>query len=107
MSKYKILEKETRAYGFDLKQVWREGDFAIYEQSKNGSDKKWYEAIQITKHEGYEIGGAKIPPSEVYPSNEKWGKLAFTCVTLEDAHKKIFFMKNHADIIAARHKEVE
>jgi len=107
MSKYKKLEKEFRCYGFDMKEVWRKGDFAIYQQSKSGSNKIWFEAVQITKHEGYEIAGNKIPPSEVYPSNEKWGKLAFTCGSVEEAHKKIDLMKNHSDIIAARQKEIE
>jgi hypothetical protein len=102
---YKTLAKTFRKNGFDYQQVWREGDFAIYKQSKEGVTKNWFEAIQITRHDGYEIAGNKIEPSEIYPSNEKWGTFGFTCVDLSSAKKRIDFMKNHADKILLKNKE--
>ena len=104
---YKPLEKNLRKNGFDYEQVWREGDFAIYKQSKEGINKNWFEAIQITRHDGYEIAGTKIEPSEVYPSNEKWGLFGFTCADLPLAQKRIEFMKTHADQILLKNKEVD
>jgi len=104
---YKPIEKTFRKNGFDYQEVWREGDFAIYKQSKSITTKIWFEAVQITRHDGYEIAGNKIEPSEVYPSSEKWGLLGFTCSSLEAAHKRIDFMKNHASEIALKNKEVD
>ena len=104
---YKTLAKTFRKNGFDYQQVWREGDFAIYKQSKEGVTKNWFEAIQITKHDGYEIAGNKIEPSEIYPSNEKWGTLGFTCIDLVSAHKKIGFIKDNPQKILEKTKEVD
>ncbi len=69
----KILEKHITYKGFDLHQKYRDGKFAIYEQSKNDLHSKWYEAIIIESHNGYEIAGNYCPPSEMYPSPNQWG----------------------------------
>jgi len=104
---YKKLQDSFNKNGFTFEQVWREGDFAIYKQTKQGVNKQWYEAIKITRHNGYKIGGNVIEPSEIYPSNEKWGILGFTCVDLVSAHKKIGYMKDHLDEIISKTKEVD
>lgn len=94
---FKPLSKDFRKFGFNFKQIWREGDYAIYEQTRNGSPQCNWESIRIRRHNGYTIGGVDIEPSEVYPSNEKWGNDGFTHTTLESAHAKIEVMKQYAD----------
>jgi hypothetical protein len=89
----KILEKDITYKGFVLKQKYRDGKFAIYEQSKKGVKKKWYEVIVIESHDGYEIAGNYIAPAEVYPSSNSWGFKGFTLNTMEEAEKKIKFLK--------------
>jgi hypothetical protein len=89
----KILEKELTHKGFNYKQIYRDGKFAIYEQSKDGYDFKKYEAIVIESHNGYEIAGNYCPPSEMYPNASQWGDKGFTLDTHEEAMKKIDQMK--------------
>ena len=90
----KILDKKIHYNGFDFTQMYRDGKFAIYKQTK----KKWksavYEAIIIESHNGYELAGQKFPPSEMYPSSAQWGIKGFTELTYEDALDKIKCLKN-------------
>ena len=46
----KILEKNITLKGFDFKQLFRNGKFAIYEQTKSGYKFKKYEAVIIESH---------------------------------------------------------
>ena len=89
----KILEKEFSSKGFDYKQVYRDGKYAIYEQTKKGWKLKNYEAIIIESHNGYELGGQKIPASEVYPSTTQWGVKGFTLLDYDAALEKINKLK--------------
>lgn len=86
----KILEKKFTNKNFSYKQLEREGNIAIYEQSliDPPSEKRWYEVIIIRSHDGYEIAGNKVAPSEMYPSANHWGTLGWTCLDLEVARKK-------------------
>lgn len=86
----KILDKKITNKNFKYKQIEREGSIAIYEQSliDPPSTKKWYEVIVIRSHDGYEIAGNKVAPSEMYPSANHWGTLGWTCSDLETAKKK-------------------
>lgn len=104
---YKILATEFTKKGYTYKQIWREGDFAIYEQRKENCAVPHYESIEITRHDGYTIGEAVIPPSEVYPNNEAWGKTGWTSVSLEQAQKYIEKMRNHTSEITAKNQEVD
>ena len=89
----KILEKEITSKGFKYTQLFREDKLAIYEQSKKGHDAKKYEVIVIDSHDGYEIGGQQVLPSEMYPSSTLWGVKGFTMESYDDALKKIKFLK--------------
>lgn len=89
----KILEKEITSKGFKYTQLLREDKLAIYEQSKEGHDVKKYEVIVIDSHDGYEIGGQQVLPSEMYPSSTLWGVKGFTMENYDDALKKIKFLK--------------
>jgi hypothetical protein len=89
---YKILETEFDKLGFHFKQLFREGDYAIYEKTKGNS--KGFETIRVSRHNGYTIAGVTIEPAETYPNNEQWGVHGFTPWTIEDAYKKLDWMKN-------------
>ena len=89
----KILEKDFTNRDFRYKQMYRDGKFAIYEQSKEGMDSKWFEAIVIESHNGYEIAGNVIPPSEMYPNGNQWGDKGFTFHSYDEAMDKIKFLK--------------
>lgn len=89
----KILEKEITYKGFDLKQLFRDGKFAIYEQSKSEHNFKKYEVVVIESHNGYEIAGQHFPPAEMYPSSAQWGVKGFTLDSYDDALNKIKYLK--------------
>ncbi len=83
----KLLDKEIRHNGFTFKQVYRDGDWAIYRQTKGDVD--CYELIKVQKHDGYKIMGKDIPASEFYPSAEAWGLYGWSLPTLSEAHFKL------------------
>jgi len=85
----KILEKNFTRKVFNYEQLYRKGNLAIYAQKNKETGSATYEVIIIKSHNGYEIGGIKIEPSEVYPSDSQWGILGWTCQTLEAAKNKI------------------
>jgi hypothetical protein len=86
----KKLDKEFESAGFKYKQTHREDMFAIYERKRIDSIKdSHYESIKIQSHNGMEIAGNKIPPSEYYPSSNSWGRYGYTCLTKKDAYTKL------------------
>ena len=85
----KKIEKTFTSKGFNFKQIVRDGDMAIYEKCAEGSKCPSYELIHITSHNGYVIGGSKVPASEVYPGDSKWGVDGWTYPTLELAKSKL------------------
>ena len=92
----KILEKKFTNKNFSYKQIIRENNVAIYEQKliDPPDSNKRYEVIIIKSHDGYEINGNKIAPSEMYPSANHWGVLGWTCLDLEAAQKRYKKVKN-------------
>jgi hypothetical protein len=74
------LPKEFRHKGFSYRQIARQGDAAIYEQTWNGSSEPSiaYEVVRIRRREGFEIAGRFVAPAEVYPNSEAWGVDDFT-----------------------------
>ena len=89
----KTLNTKITHSGFDLVQIHREGDYAIYKKQKAGHEAVNYEVIKIKRHDGYTIAGNFCPPAEMYPSNEQWGVLGFTCQGKDQAYKKLDAMK--------------
>jgi hypothetical protein len=85
----KKLNKEFESAGFKYKQIHREGDYAIYERKYIDSIHKHYEAIKIQSHNGMEIAGKKLPPSEFYPSSNSWGRNGYTCLTKQHAYTRL------------------
>ena len=89
----KILEKQFTYKGFNFNQLYRDGKFAIYEQTKKNFKLKKYEAVVIESHNGYDLAGQHFPPSEMYPSSSQWGVKGFTIDLYEDAMNKIKYLK--------------
>lgn len=84
----KTIPKMFSKKGFNYKQVKREGMKAIFEQSKKGQDGISFEVVKINKHNGYELGGQKIPAGEAYPGTSQWGIAGWTYQNIKDAEVK-------------------
>ena len=90
----KTLEKKFTYKEFEYSQIIREGNLAIYKQKlKDVDGSTRFEVIIIESHNGYEISGQKIPPSEMYPSSTQWGVKGFTLLTYDDALRKMEVLK--------------
>jgi len=72
--------------GYTYRQIKREGNKAIYEQTKGNFTA--YEVVKIGKHNGYTMGGSYIEPSETYPGSSLWGILGWTCTDLDRATQR-------------------
>jgi hypothetical protein len=85
------LPKEFRHDGFSYRQIAREGDAAIYEQTWNGfrNPSVSYEIIRIRRREGFCIGGRFVEPAEVYPRSEAWGLDGFSLSDRDAAFTKL------------------
>ena len=91
----KQLESNYKKYGYNFRQIEREGDIAIYEQSDPETGKVYaFEIFIIQKNEASEIFGNSVEARESVPSTEKWGKEAFTTWTLKEALDKKNILKN-------------
>ena len=65
--------------GFQRTQIFRDGNYAIYEKTLTDNPEiGWHEVIIIKTHDGREIGGVTYPAAEVYPSASQWGLLGWT-----------------------------
>jgi hypothetical protein len=84
----KTIPKTFSKKGFTYKQIKRDGMKAIFEQSKKGQKSVSFEVVKITKHNGYELGGQKIPPGEAYPGTSQWGNSGWTFQDLKSAEAK-------------------
>jgi len=84
------LPKQFRRDGFTYRQIAREGNAAIYEQTWNGCQNRVaYEVIRIRRREGFEIGGRFVEPADVYPKSEAWGVDGFTYTDKDRAFAKL------------------
>lgn len=92
--KHKPLAKEIKKKGMFYKEHYREKDFAIYGVGNSKSAFLGYEVFEVTRHNGYEIAGNKIEPSEVYPNDEQFGVSAFFCKDLKNAELRLQQLKD-------------
>lgn len=83
---YKPVPEVFNKKGYTYRQIKREGNKAIFEQTKG--DFTAYEVVKIGKHNGYTMGGAYIEPSETYPGSSLWGILGWTCTDLDSANTR-------------------
>jgi hypothetical protein len=88
---YKPLPTRFRRGGFHYRQIAREGNAAIYEQTWSGCPNPSisYEVIRIRRREGFQIGGRLIEPAELYPRSESWGTDGWTVPDKESAFRKL------------------
>ena len=88
---YKPLRKEFQRPGLNYREIAREGNAALYEQSWLGSSSPSisYEVIGIRRREGFQIDGRFVEPAEVYPRSELWGVDGFTFTNRNEAFAKL------------------
>jgi hypothetical protein len=88
---YKRLATEFSRDGFKYRQIAREGDAAIYEQTWNScSDPSvCYEVVSIRRRERFHIDGRVVEPAEVYPNSDAWGADGFTLADKGAAFSKL------------------
>jgi hypothetical protein len=88
---YKPLPKEFRHDGFQYRQIAREGNGAIYEQTWDGcaNPSICYELVRIRRRDGFLIGGRFVEPAEVYPNSPAWGTNGFTLTDKDEAFAKL------------------
>ena len=84
-NEYKTIPTQFKKKGFVYTQLKREGNRAIFQQTRAGSALNNYEVVKIGKHNGYLMGGVMIEPAETYPGSSLWGICAWTCQSLEAA----------------------
>ena len=81
------LPCELRHDGFDLRQVQRIGQVALYEKTK-GNYTGW-EVILIRERPGRHLPNGKyLPARECYPATTDWGIRGWTATTPADARKR-------------------
>jgi hypothetical protein len=85
---HKPIPSSFTKKGFNYNLLKREGNRAIYQQTRSGSTINNYEVVKIGKHNGYTMGGVYIEPSETYPGSSLWGIMGWTYTNLEDAQKR-------------------
>lgn len=85
---YKIVPTEFKKKGFNYQQIKRNGNVAIYLQTRKGTSLSNYEVVKIGRHNGYTMGGSYIEPSETYPGSSLWGICGWTCQSLEAAEQR-------------------
>ena len=87
---YKPLPQEFRRDGFDYRQIYRQGDFAIYRQTWKGNEHSAaFEVVRIKRRQGFQIGDRFVEPAEVYPNSEAWGADGFTLTDKDAAFAKL------------------
>ena len=88
---YKPLPTEFSRDGFKYRQIARERQAAIYEQTWSGCSNPsvCYEVVRIRRREGFQIDGRLIEPAEVYPNSDAWGANGFTLADKGAAFTKL------------------
>src|SRR4051812_23754411 len=77
---YKPLPTQFSRDGFNYRQVARERDAAIYEQTWTScpNPSVCYEVIRIRRRQSFHINGRFVEAAEVYPNSDVWGMDGFT-----------------------------
>ena len=93
---YKLLPTRFRTDGFEYRQIAREGNVKIYDQTWLGRAEPsvCYEVIRIRRHDGFQIAGRSIEPAEFYPKSEAWGVDGFTHTNKDAAFAKMREIKD-------------
>jgi hypothetical protein len=88
---YKPLPTRFRRDGFQYRQIARERDAAIYEQTWSSCSEPTvcYEVIRIRRRDGFQVDGRFVEPAEVYPRSGAWGVDGFTLTDKDAAFAKL------------------
>src|SRR5262249_11653221 len=88
---YRPLPKKFRRHGFNYRQIARQDDAAIYEQTwtLSAEPSPCWEVIRIRRREGFQIRGRFVEPAEVYPNSKAWGVDGFTFTDKDAAFAKL------------------
>jgi hypothetical protein len=88
---YKPLKTHFQRGEFNYKQIAREKDVAIFEQTWRGRSEPsvCWEVAVIRRHNGKTIKRHWVAPSEFYPSSTEWGKYGFTLINKDTAFAKL------------------
>lgn len=84
----KILPTTFRKHGFDYEQAMRQGNIAIYRQTKHDQSWERFEVGIIQQNEARNVFGKHFEASESWLSSEQWGILAYTCLDLARANER-------------------
>jgi hypothetical protein len=87
----KPLEAQFHLKGFNYRQIAREGDVAIYEQTWRGCAEPsvCYEVVRVRRRDAYERFGQFYAATEFYPPSERWGADGFTLTDKDAAFAKL------------------
>jgi hypothetical protein len=101
---YKLLDRHFQRGDFIYKQLVRENDVAIYSQTRRGCPEPStaFEVIRVRRHNGKQIKGDWVEPSEFYPSSTDWGKYGFTFTDNDAAFAKLRELSRRANRRGAR-----
>jgi len=91
---YKQLGTVVKRQGFLYRQRLRDGNWAIYEQLRKGTEKLMgFELIRIGRHNGFKriIDGVELnfPPAETYPTSSMWGSRGWTLPDYDSALRRM------------------
>lgn len=73
-------------------QVFRQGNVAIYRQTKEGQTWEAFEVGRIRQNKARETFGKQFEASESWPTSEEWGIRAYTYTDLASAKTRAFAM---------------
>ena len=82
---YKVIPTQFKKKGFTYTQLKRDGMKAIFQQTRDDSTINNYEVVRLGRHNGYNMGGSFIEPSETYPGSSLWGIMGWTCTSIDQA----------------------
>jgi hypothetical protein len=89
---HKPIPTQFNKKGFTYTQLKREGNRAIFQQTRKGSSLNNYEVVKIGRHNGYTMGGVMIEPAETYPGSSLWGITGWTCTSIDQALQRYEMM---------------
>jgi hypothetical protein len=85
----KLLSEKIKRSGYTYELLKRTDKAAIYKQIPDEveSTKVYYEVFKIRISKAKVMFGVELPEKEKFPSDEDFGKSAWTCTTLERAEE--------------------
>lgn len=92
----KPVKTQFRQDQFDYRQIHRQGDVAIYEQTKAGTGILAFEVIKIRVFKASPYTSPEFTHYEAYPSSEQWGVSGWTAKTKIEAYEKARELLNMA-----------